>query len=260
MASKEDWLAYADRLYAKGVDVFNHSTVMESAAGTKDPKVVGLTLLARTLSTFQAAANLLGSGHVVEARTLTRCCWENLFWIAALAKKGDEFVKAMELDDAASRMKRANGLLTWTEKQKEQAFDFVEKLEAFNADVKSKHGNQPGTIKHEHAARDGGVHDGYQIYRELSGDAAHPSAVSLSRHVTWSEGENETFYVHAKPELGVREVEDTLELLCSAVLGVVLAANQITKGTDAGEPLNLLAADFKTLSNANKVARDELAA
>jgi hypothetical protein len=41
-------LAYADRLYAKGVDVFDHSTVMESEAGTNDPKVVGLTLLARS--------------------------------------------------------------------------------------------------------------------------------------------------------------------------------------------------------------------
>jgi hypothetical protein len=34
---------------------------------------------------------------------MARCCYENLFWIAALTKKGDEFVKAMELDDAASR-------------------------------------------------------------------------------------------------------------------------------------------------------------
>ena len=260
MASKEDWLAYADRLYAKGVDVFNHSTVMESAAGTKDPKMVGLTLLARTLNTFQATANLLGSGHVVEARTLTRCCWENLFWIAALTRKGDEFVKAMELDDAASRMKRANAMLGWTKTQKDQEFDFVEKLQTFHADMEAKHGKKPGTIQHEKAAIDGGVHGGYNLYRELSGDAAHPSAVSLSRHVTWSDGDNGTFTVHAKPELDVREVEDTLELLCNAVLGVVVAANQVTEGTDAGEPLNPLAADFKTLSNANKVARDKLKA
>ena len=95
MASKEEWLAFADRLYAKGVDVFDHSSVMESEEGTKDPKVVGLTLLARTLGTFQAAANLLGSGHVIDSRTLTRSCWENLFWIAALTKKKGEFIKAM---------------------------------------------------------------------------------------------------------------------------------------------------------------------
>src|SRR5947207_13145085 len=28
-----------------------------------------------------------------------RCCWESLFWIAALEKKGPEFVKEIEADD-----------------------------------------------------------------------------------------------------------------------------------------------------------------
>jgi Family of unknown function (DUF5677) len=256
MASKSEWLVLADRLYAKGVDVFNHSTVLENEAGTRDPKVVGLTLLARTLGTIRAAVQLLENAHVVEARTLTRCCWENLFWIAALTKQGDEFVEAMELDDAANRMKRANALLKWTESQKDEQFDFVQKLEVFHTDMKAKHG-KPDTIKHEKAAIDGGVHGGYQVYRELSGDAAHPSALSLSRHITWSEGENPVFTLHAQPQLDAREVEDTLELLCSAVLGVIIAANQITEGTDVGERVNGLAADFKAMSDANKVARNE---
>lgn len=64
MATVEEWLALGDRLYAKGVDVFNGSEVMESEAGTRDPKVVALTLLARTLGHFQAAVQLLGSKHV----------------------------------------------------------------------------------------------------------------------------------------------------------------------------------------------------
>ncbi len=45
MATVQEWLALGDRLYAKGVDVFNGSEVMESEAGTRDPKVVALTLL-----------------------------------------------------------------------------------------------------------------------------------------------------------------------------------------------------------------------
>jgi hypothetical protein len=219
--------------------------------------VVALTLLARTLGHFQATAQLLGSKHVVEARTLTRCCWENLFWIAALSKKGDEFVKAMELDDAANRMKRANNLLQWARTQ-DQPLDFLEKLEAFHTGVKEKHG-KVGAIRHEQAAKDGGVGDGYQIYRELSSDAAHPSAVSLSRHVTWSGPESgQIFTVHALPTLDAREIEDTLEVLCSAMLGVIVAANEITGGTAAGEPLTALADHFKAMSNANKIARDAL--
>lgn len=254
MATVEEWLALGDRLYAKGVDVFNSSQVMESELGTRDPKVVALTLLARTLGHFQAAVQLLESKHVVEARALTRCCWENLFWIAALTKKGDEFVKAMELDDAANRMKRANDLLQWAKTQ-DQPLEFVEKLDAFYTSMKGEHG-QPDTIRHERAAKDGGVGDGYQIYRELSGDAAHPSAVSLSRHVTWTGPEGaKIFTVHALPKLDAREVEDTLEVSCSPVLGVIVAANEIIGRAAAGEPLTRLADAFRALSNSNKVAR-----
>ena len=257
MATVQQWLALGDQLYAKGVDVFNGCEVMDSPAGTRDPKVVALTLLARTLGHFQAAVQLLESKHVVESRTLTRCCWENLFWIAALAKKGDEFVKAMELDDAANRLKRANSLLRWAEKQ-DQPLDFIEKLEAFYTGMTEKHG-KPGTIQHRKAAIDGGVGDGYQLYRELSGDSAHPSAVSLSRHVTWGGPENnQIFTVHAQPTLDVREVEDTLEVLCSAVLGVIVAANETIGGPAAGEPFVKLADDFKAMSNANKVVREAI--
>jgi hypothetical protein len=41
MATVQEWLALGDRLHAKGVDVFNGSEVMESAAGARDPKVGG---------------------------------------------------------------------------------------------------------------------------------------------------------------------------------------------------------------------------
>jgi DNA topoisomerase IB len=90
-------------------------------------------------------------------------------------------VKAMELDDAASRMKRATGLLEWS-KQQSQKFDFAESLEKFRDGMKEQHG-KPGGITHKGAADDGGIGPAYIIYRELSGNAAHPSATSLSRHM-----------------------------------------------------------------------------
>jgi hypothetical protein len=77
--------------------------------------------------------------HVVEARTMARCCYENLFWIAALATKGEEFVKRMELDAAASRMKRAGGLLECS-KQQSGKLDFYASLTAFRNELKEKHG------------------------------------------------------------------------------------------------------------------------
>jgi hypothetical protein len=255
MTLTDRWLALGDRLYNKGKAIFDHSDVLESEAGTKDPKVVALTLLARTMGNFAGAVLLLKDHHVVEARTLARCCYENLFWIAALSKKGDEFIRSMELDDAASRMKRATGLLDWT-KQQAQCFDFAESLGKFRDDMKERHG-KPGGISQWDAADAGGVGPAYIIYRELSGDSAHPSATSLSRHVTWNgEGKDASFTVRAVPVQEPLDIPDTLELACNPLLGICVAANQILGGVDAGESLEDLFVAFRELSDANKTARD----
>jgi hypothetical protein len=255
VSNREQWLELAHRLYEKGKAIFDQSDVLESEAGTRDPRVVALALLARTMSNFQAGILLLDNGHIVEARTMARCCYENLFWIAALAKSGDDFIKAMELDDAASRMKRANGLLEWFKTQN-QKIDFAESLANFRAGLLETHG-KPGGIIHKKAADDGGVGGAYIIYRELSGDAAHPSATSLSRHVTWEGVDDEArFTLHALPIEEPYAVEDTLELTCNPLLGVCVAANQILGGSDSGEGLSKLADDFSELSRANKTARD----
>jgi hypothetical protein len=72
MSNTEAWLALAQRLCVKGKTIFDHSEVLESESGTKDPKVVALTLLARTMGNFQAAMLLLDNEHIVEARTMAR--------------------------------------------------------------------------------------------------------------------------------------------------------------------------------------------
>jgi len=255
VTNKDVWLDLAHRLYEKGKAIFDESDVLESVAGTRDPKVVALTLLARTMGNFQAGILLLENGHVVEARTMARCCYENLFWIAALAKSGEAFVHAMELDDTASRMKRATGLLEWTKAQN-QKFDFAKTLADFHSCLKIKHG-KPSTISQKTAADDGGVGAAYIVYRELSGDAAHPSATSLSRHVSWDgDGDEARFTLHALPIEEPFAVEDTLELACNPLLGVCVAANEILGGTTAGERLSTLADEFTKLSGENKTARD----
>ena len=41
-------------------------------------------------------------GHIVEARTIARCCYENSFWMQGLIAGGDAFVLEMRRDEAAS--------------------------------------------------------------------------------------------------------------------------------------------------------------
>jgi hypothetical protein len=180
---------------------------------------------------------------------------ENLFWAAALAKKGSAFVEEMELDDITNRKARAGGLLDWAKAQA-SAPDFVDTLESFKTGLVDDHGKTWG-IKLDQAAAAGGVKDLYIVYRELSTDAAHPSAASLSRHVTLEDDETKPpFTVHAAPTIGPEEAVETVELMCSASLGVVVAVNEILGGVPVGESLATLGEDFVSLSGSNKARRD----
>lgn len=253
MPSVESWRALAERIYAKGVDVFNGCSVTPSEDGPRDPKVVALTLLARTLSTFEAATMLIENGHIVEARTLARCAHENLFWAAALVKEGKAFVERMELHDAANRMKAAQNMLEWAKGQAAADTASNQKLDAFRQALIADFGKDPPMIGQLQAAKLGGVTDGYIAYRQLSGDAAHPSAWSLSRHVSWDKDAS-LFSLHATPILTANETQDTYHLLCSATLTVVVAANDVVGPVGEGETLGTLWSDFKALSTAEAQA------
>jgi hypothetical protein len=61
-----------------------------------------LALLCRTVGNFKGVVALTKEGLVVEARSLTRSCYENLYRMAALIEQGDDFVKAMRQDQIRS--------------------------------------------------------------------------------------------------------------------------------------------------------------
>ncbi len=255
MAVTAGWRALLARLLGKGKTVFDTSTVLEDPKGTKDPKVWALALLARTIGNVEGALVLLDSGHVVEARTLVRCCYENFFCAAALVKTGDAFIKTMELDDAASRKKQAKGLLDWAGRQN-QELEFTEKLTKFAEAIEEQH-PKASFLNQKKAAEDGTIADGYIFYNVLSNDAAHPSATSLSRHISWEgTGEDAEWTISASPIADLDEVDETLELACGVMLGVAVAVNEAVGGTETGETLFALNDDFKALSAANKAARD----
>jgi len=68
----------AERVFASA-SIWNRSP-----AKVGDPKIIAVLLLIRTLSNFRGTVNLLRADRIVEARTIARCCFENLFHIAAL--------------------------------------------------------------------------------------------------------------------------------------------------------------------------------
>ena len=179
--------------------------------------------------------------------------------VSTRAKTGDAFIKTMELDDAASRKKQAKGLLDWAGRQS-QELEFSEKLAKFADALEQKH-PKAAFLNQKKAAEAGTIADGYIFYNVLSNDAAHPSATSLSRYVTWDGvGDEAEWTISAFPVDDPDEVDETLELACSVMLGVTVAVNEAIGGTETGEKLFALSDDFKALSAANKAARDDKAA
>jgi hypothetical protein len=257
MSNKEVWRALAERIIVKGKLIFDTSSVFDSEKGTKDPKVWALAILARTIGNVESALILLDNERLIEARTLVRCCYENFFCSAALVKTGDEFIKTMELDDAASRKRQAKGLLEWADKE-DQKLSFAENLHKFAEDMNKKHPKTPAMHQKKNA-EDGTIKDAYIFYQVLSHDSAHPSARSLSRYIAWDgDGDDAQFTLSAFPTDEPGEVEETLEFACSVVLGVCVAVNEAVGGTESGERLWTLGDEYRALSDASKVARDQV--
>jgi len=177
---------------------------------------------------------------VVEARTIARCCLENLFWIGGLAAKGEAFVKQMEDDNDVNKQKLGNALLANSKMQGGDA-ELEGKLEAFLDELRAKEqleieevaktGEKKAkktTIGHKNEADAAKISQAYIFYRQLSGDSAHPSATSLSRHIDeTADRDHPTF--SGDPIVRPDEPEETFQVASMALLGVCIVANDMLK-------------------------------
>jgi hypothetical protein len=100
------WTVLTEKLGTAGLEIFRTAEVSITAKGFSDEKVLALTLLARCLSNLKGVLLLLQAGRIVEARTITRCCLENLYWTVALSDQGEEFVSQMLHDEMNHRKAR----------------------------------------------------------------------------------------------------------------------------------------------------------
>ena len=81
------WTDFAARLRPVGLKVFGASNLKVTEDGAADVRVLGLMLLARTLSNLKASLLLANGGLVVEAKTIARSCYENSYWVGALVRE-----------------------------------------------------------------------------------------------------------------------------------------------------------------------------
>jgi hypothetical protein len=147
-----------------------------------DPSFLALTLLARTISNLKGAIILLDARRIVEARTITRSCLENLYWTVALAEKGDAFVKEMRDDEISHRKAIGQAIFA-----SETALDtgVENRLRGLMRDMsKTKFAMKTLSPKAVAGIRED-FERTYMFYSQLSSDSAHPS-VRLLTDTPWS--------------------------------------------------------------------------
>ena len=241
---------FAQKVMDVGIGIIAGAKVEIGDEWARNPKIVALTLLSRSLGNFKGAVAMVHQNLVVEARSLTRMACENLICVGALAAYGREFVNDLVLDEATSRKRKGKLLLEHAES--EDLADVTHKLRGYLAELERKHPKTKG-LNIRQAAESSAVRQAYVWYTMLSGDPTHVSATSLNRHLARElEGNTICLRVDVAPEPRRDEMYDAVEILCCVLLGVCIGTNDILGGTAAGLMLRGLADELDALKADNK--------
>jgi hypothetical protein len=218
----------------------------EPETGAADPKIVALLLLIRTLSNFRGTLILLRGDRIIEARTLTRCCLENLFTIAALSEGGQRFVLEMGEDHKASRKARTEFLMQQTGHLPDT--EWQPKLRAFIASLGK--GQRKGKSLHpKKVAARGPLFKSYVCYAELSADAAHPTLDALQRYLGRAR-DKPIRTIDINPLVSPKERRLTLMMVCEALLGACIGVTQILDLKSLNDDLAVPMHEYQALTAA----------
>jgi Family of unknown function (DUF5677) len=229
-------MAYAQKLMDVGIEVTAQANFEIGLKWAKEPKVIALTLLCRTLGNMKGAVQLMQQGMFVEAQILTRCCIENLICIGAVRQTGDEFVEELLRADAASKKKQVNLVIGMYAEDTDRT-DSVIRLREVVKGIEASH--PKATQLNTKKLADGNpVGSSYLMFSVLSEKAVHVSASSLARHLGQDlEGENLFLRVEIAPIYPEMEFVKLLQELFGTVLGIIVGTNEIVGGTNAGSKL-----------------------
>ena len=241
-------IEYSEKLMSAAIAVVGAAKVEVTQDWARDPKIVALTILCRSISNFRAAMLLVQNRHTMEARALGRGLYENLLWIGALRERGPDFVKDMLNDEAFNH--RSLGELTLKLSSKHSgdvnSSDSL-KLRSLITEIGERF-PAPKRIEASKTAAKGAVGLEYVEYARLSLDGVHCSVTALGRHLSREQiASNHTGRV-VSVEARTSDAEILCAILhpCRALLGVATGANDILGFTTASDQLAALIAEFET--------------
>lgn len=220
---------------------------LPSQGTARDPRVIALLLLCRSISNFRAAILLAKDHHVVEARALVRCMYENMLWIGALREGRKAFVQQM-IDDEAFNRKSLGELALRLQGQHAAAADDdggSMRLRTILRDYGKKFPNAK-KLRADKTAALGVLKTAYEPYQRLSLDAVHCSVTALNRHLVVERGQQRTvFTTSVIPNVTDKERLSTILHACRALMGVVVGANEIVGFTSRSGLIEPLVAEFE---------------
>jgi hypothetical protein len=237
-----------------GIRMVMQSELKITEHGSADPRMLAVALLGRSLSNYKGAALMIREGLIVEARTLVRSCYENMFFIAKLDSDGSAFVSRMRDDEIASKLKRSKFVLE-TPKLVDGLLDEVrDNLRNYSNKIKAQF-PQAKPLNPKVVAEGGLLASAYLAYSQLSADAAHPSFSSLVRHFTTITENDETIRCFdIQPVPSDADLDETLSFGVSALLGSLVGTNQVLGGTPVGKELWSLSDEFIAISGIKRSA------
>ena len=241
-------IAHADKLLSTAIDVVGnaHQHIALDQTWARNPKVVAVTILCRSITNFRASLLLVQQQQVLEARVLARLMYENLLWLAALRERGAAFVQDMIEDEASNRKALAEMTFKITATHGADT-DAPGALQLRNIINNLK--KQFPTTKKLHAdkiAAVGAVGLSYVHYGQFSLDAVHCSVTALGRHLSSERtSQKSELVLSVIPHTPPGEVFSTVLHACRALMGAAVAANELLGFTAETGNLRALMAEFE---------------
>jgi hypothetical protein len=237
---------YAQKLHDAAIDVVGAAaeSIELNENWARDPKIVGLTILCRSISNFRASVQLVQQVQALEAAALVRLMYENLLWLAHLRERGLDFVKDMLEDEAFNR--KALGELT-VKITSNQGGDVsgIDALKLRNIinDLHQKF-PQPKTINANKTAA--GFETAYLEYKRLSLDAVHCSVTALGHHLS-SERTNQMskLVLSVVPQTTSAGLLSTVLHACRALIKTTVGANELVSFKTGSAVFAALVTEFE---------------
>lgn len=243
-SSMREWVGLVGRVNSKALELMRGM----SPHGESHREMYSAALYARAVQSFEASVILAERGMLADAETLSRSVVETSLYLGGLALIPN-FHLQMAADNNDHYLQMAKGI----SKALETSPDAGEQLTATDlarlaTEVKALN-FEFRSIKMRALAQATGMEKLYEVvYRQLSGESAHPTITSLEKHFRRTNGTVEKLTFSPQRD----GVEQALSMSITAVL---FSMEAVCKIFDLGKD----AADLDALTSAHVRLRDQLA-